>query len=168
MVENLTPQLGEFFGVKSGQGVLVRSVEKGSRAERAGFRAGDVIVKVDGEGVRDSGDFGHALRGRTKDAVSVNIVRDKKGQTLTLTLPERKQTGSIEETKSSSDENAEIIDIQAMNVELAKIRPQVELAIERVKPEFAKVQVEVRKQVGEIRKQVEEIRREMRSSHGDI
>jgi serine protease Do len=168
MVENLTPQLGEFFGVKSGQGVLVRSVEKGSRAERAGFRAGDVIVKVDGEGVRDSGDFGHALRGRTKDAVSVNIVRDKKGQTLTLTLPERKQTGSIEETKSSSDENAEIIDIQAMNVELAKIRPQVELAIERVKPEFAKVQVEVRKQVGEIRKQVEEIRREMRSNHGDI
>jgi membrane-associated protease RseP (regulator of RpoE activity) len=46
MVENLTPQLGDFFGVKNGHGVLVRSVEKGSRAEKAGFRAGDVIVKV--------------------------------------------------------------------------------------------------------------------------
>src|SRR5436853_5107110 len=31
MVENLTPQLGEFFGVKGGKGVLIRSVEKGSR-----------------------------------------------------------------------------------------------------------------------------------------
>src|ERR1035441_3850495 len=45
-VENITPQLGEFFGVKNGNGVLVRAVEKGSRAEKAGFRAGDVIVKV--------------------------------------------------------------------------------------------------------------------------
>src|SRR5215471_12542508 len=44
MVENLTPQLGNFFGAKNGEGVLVRSVEKGSRAEKAGFRAGDVIV----------------------------------------------------------------------------------------------------------------------------
>jgi len=32
MVENLTPQLGDFFGAKNGNGVLVRSVEKGSRA----------------------------------------------------------------------------------------------------------------------------------------
>ena len=36
MVENLTPQLGDFFGAKNGKGVLVRSVEKGSRAERRG------------------------------------------------------------------------------------------------------------------------------------
>src|SRR5450432_2680523 len=45
MVENITPQLGEFFGVKNDNRVLIRSVEKGSRAEKAGFRAGDVIVK---------------------------------------------------------------------------------------------------------------------------
>ena len=64
MVENLTPQLGDYFGAKDGKGVLVRSVEKGSRAEQAGFRAGDVIVKVNGESISDSGDFTHAVRGR--------------------------------------------------------------------------------------------------------
>src|SRR5579862_1438687 len=64
MVENLTPQLGDFFGAKEGQGVLVRSVEKGSGADKAGFRAGDVIVKINGEPIRDSGDFTHALRSR--------------------------------------------------------------------------------------------------------
>src|SRR5262249_5036001 len=47
MVENLTPQLGEFFGVKNGQGVLVRSVEKGTPAEAAGLKAGDIIVRVE-------------------------------------------------------------------------------------------------------------------------
>ena len=64
MVENLTPQLGDFFGTKNGQGVLVRSVEKGSRAEKAGFRAGDVVVKVNDEAIHDTSDFTHAVRGR--------------------------------------------------------------------------------------------------------
>ena len=168
MVENLTPQLGDFLGARNGQGVLVRSVEKGSRAERAGFRAGDVIVKVNGEAVHDSGDFGHALRGRTKDAVPVNIIRDKKEQTLTLTLPERKQSGSIEETKETSDADAEVIDLSAMNVELAKLKPQIDLAAQRVKPEIAKMQVELRKQARELRKQVDEIKRQIRSGRGDI
>ncbi len=61
MVENLTPQLGEFFGAKDGNGVLIRSVEKGSRAEKAGLHAGDVIVKVNGEAIHDTGDFVHSL-----------------------------------------------------------------------------------------------------------
>jgi serine protease Do len=51
MVENITPQLGDFFGVKDGKGVLVRSVEKGSRGEKSGFRAGDVVVKVNDQPV---------------------------------------------------------------------------------------------------------------------
>ena len=62
MVENITPQLGDFFGVKGGNGVLVRSVEKGSRGEKAGFRAGDVVVKVNNQPVHDTSDFTHALR----------------------------------------------------------------------------------------------------------
>ncbi len=92
MVENLTPQLGDFFGAKNGQGVLVRSVEKGSRAEKAGFRAGDVIVKVNGESISDSGDFSHALHGRKDNSVTVSIIRDKKEQNLTLTVPDRNQS----------------------------------------------------------------------------
>ena len=65
MVENITPQLGEFFGVKNGNGVLVRSVEKGSRAEKAGLRAGDVIVKVNDQPVHDTSDFSHAVKSRS-------------------------------------------------------------------------------------------------------
>src|SRR5262249_37897080 len=49
MVENLTKQLGEFFGAKEGRGVLVRAVEKNSPAEAAGFKAGDVIIRVGSE-----------------------------------------------------------------------------------------------------------------------
>ena len=94
MIENLTPQLGDYFGVKNGQGVLVRSVEKGSRAEKAGFRAGDVVVKVNGEIVNDAGDFTHAVRSRKDHKANIGIVRDKKEQTITLTLPETKESAT--------------------------------------------------------------------------
>src|SRR5258706_15352944 len=95
MVENITPQLGEFFGVKNGNGVLVRSVEKGSRAEKAGLRAGDVITRVGDQPVHDTSDFTHALHSHTTGSVGVGVIRDKKEQTLTITLPERKESGEV-------------------------------------------------------------------------
>jgi hypothetical protein len=60
--ESLTRQLGEYFGVKDGEGVLVRSVEKGSAAEKAGLKAGDVIIKADNEKLTDRSDLSHILR----------------------------------------------------------------------------------------------------------
>ena len=161
MVENLTPQLGDFLGAKNGQGVLVRSVEKGSRAEKAGFRAGDVIVKVNGEAINDSGDFGHALRGREKNAVNVNIIRDKKEQTLTLTLPERKQ-GRIEETLGPSVNAEMMVDLSDVDAEIAEVQPQIALAVrqvQNVKPVLEKVKAELLQQRKEIQEQVEKVMR---------
>src|SRR6202171_5092845 len=95
MVENITPQLGEFFGVKGGNGVLVRTVEKGSRGEKAGFRAGDVVVKVNNQPVHDTSDFTHALRSSAGGAPAVTVMREKREQNLTLTLPEKKDSGRL-------------------------------------------------------------------------
>jgi len=95
MVENITPQLGDFFGVKGGKGVLVRSVEKGSRGEKAGFRAGDVVIKVNNQPVHDTSDFTHALRSATGGAAAVTVMRGRREQNLTLTLPEKKDSGNL-------------------------------------------------------------------------
>jgi predicted metalloprotease with PDZ domain len=95
MVENITPQLGEFFGIKGGNGVLVRSVEKGSRGEKAGFRAGDVVVKVNNQPVHDTSDFTHALRSSAGSTAAVTVMREKREQNLTLTLPEKKDSGRL-------------------------------------------------------------------------
>jgi serine protease Do len=95
MVENLSPQLGDFFGVKDGKGVLVRSVDKGSRGEKAGFRAGDVVVKVNNQPVHDTSDFTHAIRSTSGTTAAVTVMRDKREQNLTLTLPAKKDSGSL-------------------------------------------------------------------------
>jgi serine protease Do len=96
IVENLTPQLGDFFGARNGEGVLVRSVEKGSAAEAAGLKAGDVIVKVENERIADRGDWKSALRNHRRGKVNVGIIRDKKEQTISITMPEPKDDSSFE------------------------------------------------------------------------
>jgi membrane-associated protease RseP (regulator of RpoE activity) len=125
MVENITPQLGDFFGVKDGKGVLVRSVEKGSRGEKAGFRAGDVVVKVNNQPVHDTSDFTHALRSSSGGAAAVTVIRDKREQNLTLTLPEKKDSGNLlEESLEGLDFTAETE--QAVNRagdEIARLGP---------------------------------------------
>jgi C-terminal processing protease CtpA/Prc len=95
-VENLTPQLGEYFGVKNAEGVLVRAVEKGSPAEAAGLKAGDVIVRVENERIADKSDWRAVLRSRRAGKVTLGIIRDKREQTLSMTLPEAKDSGRIE------------------------------------------------------------------------
>ncbi|MGH9492899.1 MAG: PDZ domain-containing protein, partial [Terriglobales bacterium] len=95
LVDSLTPQLGEFFGVKNGEGVLVRSVEKGSPGEAAGFKAGDIIVRVENEKVADRGDWRSTMRSHRSGKVSIGIIRDKKEQTLSLVLPESKEQSAI-------------------------------------------------------------------------
>jgi predicted metalloprotease with PDZ domain len=88
--ESLTRQLGEYFGVQNGEGVLVRSVEKGSAAEKAGLKAGDVIIKADNEKLTDRSDLSHILRShRTGGKMTLVVMRDKHEQTFTVTLPDR-------------------------------------------------------------------------------
>ncbi len=133
MVENLTPQLGEFFGAKNGNGVLVRSVEKGSRADKAGLRAGDVITRVADQPVHDTSDFTHALRAHAAGSVNVSVIRDKKEQTLTLSLPQLKESGGmLEESLDVPEISAETqAELNEARNEIARLRPQMELAHEQ-------------------------------------
>ena len=93
-LESLTPQLGDYFGVKNGEGMLVRSVQKGSAAESAGLRAGDVITKVGDQKISDNSDWREALRNGKNGKISVTVVRDKKELTLSMSVPPRRGSDS--------------------------------------------------------------------------
>ncbi len=174
MVENLTPQLGDFFGAKNGKGVLVRSVEKGSRAEQAGFRAGDVIVKVNGESVSDSGDFTHAIHGRKGSAVTVSIIREKKEQNLTLTVPERNQSKILDtdETLEVPDADADtVIDLSDVQSEMARVKPEIERAVRevrRVRPEIEEAAQELREHQEELKQEMRQVERELKDREQEM
>ncbi len=81
--ESIDGQLAQFFGVKD-NGVLVRSVIKDSAAEKAGIKAGDVIVRVEDAHTATPADISAKLRGAGGKQVSVTLVREKKETTLSV------------------------------------------------------------------------------------
>jgi serine protease Do len=81
--EPVDGQLADFFGVK--EGVLIRSVVAKSPAERAGLKAGDVIVKADGTTVRSPREItGMFRRQGEKRRLSLTVVRSHKEMTVEL------------------------------------------------------------------------------------
>ncbi len=95
--EDVSGQLGSYFGAPDGEGVLVREVSPGTPAEKAGLKAGDVITKLDGERVRTASELRQKMREkREKKTVSVGVIR--KGAEMSLNVeveqpraPERKK-----------------------------------------------------------------------------
>lgn len=80
--EPVDNQLAGYFGVK--QGVLVRSVGKGTAAEKAGIKAGDVLTSVGGRALKTPDDFRRIMRAGSKP-IAVSLMRDHKQLTLNLT-----------------------------------------------------------------------------------
>src|SRR5262249_2978630 len=93
--ESLNPQLAEFFGVKDG--VLVRSVTKDSSAEKSGFKAGDVIIKVDGEKVATPREISSILQAsRSKKALPITVIRRQKEIVLNVVLEENSRWPALD------------------------------------------------------------------------
>ena len=83
--QNLSGQLGSYFGAPDGEGVLVEDVQSGSPAEKAGLKAGDVITKLDGNRVRTAGDLQSELRAKREDkSVQLTVVRHGSETTVTV------------------------------------------------------------------------------------
>jgi serine protease Do len=88
--EDLDGQLGAYFGAPDGEGILVRSVNPGSPAEKAGVKAGDVITSINGERIRTVGDLREKLAAKPDEKqAKLGVLRNKSEMTLTVDLPER-------------------------------------------------------------------------------
>jgi serine protease Do len=93
--EALNPQLAEFFGVK--EGVLVRSVYPKTPAERAGLKAGDVVVKVNGAPVTTTREITGMVRSSRRKAMSFTVVRNKKEMSLNVEIAEGRSASAERE-----------------------------------------------------------------------
>lgn len=84
-VLTLNSQLGEYFGAPRGKGVLVERVKGKSAAAKAGFKAGDVILKLGDEEIEESDDLWSAMEEYEEgDTATFSILR--KGASLTLAM----------------------------------------------------------------------------------
>lgn len=89
--EDVSGQLGSYFGAPDGEGILVREVIAGSAAEKAGVKAGDIITSLNGERIHGLSELRSKLSplGDGKSA-KLGILRNKSAMTLDVELPAHK------------------------------------------------------------------------------
>lgn len=89
VIQDVTRELAESFGLDKPKGALVSRVVADSPASRAGFKAGDVILEFDGKTVETSSDL-PPIVGRTMVGKQSNVLvmRDNKEKIIKVTIEE--------------------------------------------------------------------------------
>src|SRR5579871_2901992 len=105
-IQPVTSEIADSLGLKNARGALVAEPQSGSPAQKAGIRAGDVIVSVNGETVTDARNLARRISAMAPGtSVKLGIIRGGKDETLTLTLgelPKERQARADTEERSSS------------------------------------------------------------------
>ncbi len=91
--QDLTPELAKAFDIQATQGTVVAQVSSGSPAEKAGLKAGDVIVAVNDQPVRNSADVRNIIGlMRVGEQVKMKVLRGGKSTVVTATIAEPEMT----------------------------------------------------------------------------
>ncbi len=78
-VQDLTQLLASSLGIQEKEGAIVTEVDKGSPAEKAQIKRGDLITEINGEKVRNKADFqGIISYIKPQDKLGISLVRDKR------------------------------------------------------------------------------------------
>ena len=90
-IQNITDETAEAMELKDKSGVIVGEVQKGSSAEKAGVKRGDIITAINGEKIEDSNVLRNKVAGTLPGTeIKLTVVRDGKETELTATLDEFK------------------------------------------------------------------------------
>jgi S1-C subfamily serine protease len=96
-LNELTPELSEYFGLKDGTGLLVTKFAEKSPAQEAGLKVGDVVFKVDGVRVDAVAKLSEIIQDKKKgDKVKVEFLRDKKASSIDIPVGEEERSSLFE------------------------------------------------------------------------
>lgn len=107
VIQEVSKELAESFGLPRPYGALVNAVEKGGPADKAGVEAGDIILKFDGKLVSSSGELPRMV-GNTRPGTKSLLEVWRKGASRELTVvvgevPEERITGRDRSRQKPSD-----------------------------------------------------------------
>jgi serine protease Do len=98
VIQSVTQGLADSFGLPQPQGALVSSVEKGGPAERAGIESGDVILKLNGQPLKDSNELPVQIAAVAPGtSVNLEIWRNHATREVTVKL------GAVEDKRTAAN-----------------------------------------------------------------
>jgi len=90
----IPPRRRRAAGIEQDSAVMVSTVESGSAADRAGLKAGDIVLGLDGVAITGADDLIRALTGEKNGrSVALDILRRTERLTVSLVPQERKRAG---------------------------------------------------------------------------
>lgn len=163
-LQDLSEQLGEYFKVKDGEGALISSVAEKSPADKSGLKAGDVIVKLDGEDVDDSDNVIEVLCDKKPDdEVTVEVVRDGKTKTMKATLTECPEKCKCYICGPGVLRHHDLKSLKGLEaLEGLEALKDIEIEIPDIDLEELKdLEIEIEQPIEDLKQQIEELREEI-------
>jgi serine protease Do len=122
-IDQVTKEVAESIGLGKPQGALVRGVETGSPAEKAGVEAGDIITKFDGKPIEKSSDLPRMVGG-TKPGTKSSLTVFRRGTTKDLSVtiaeiePEKpvKKAAAVPEEKPKQSPAAQVLGLTVSEI----------------------------------------------------
>jgi serine protease Do len=119
-IQDLTPELAEYYKAKGDAGVLVTHVFEGDPADRGGVKVNDIIVAVNGEPVSSSRELSRKIAGLgVGKETTITLLRDGKEKTLTIQTAKREDE-ELQARKSPESDDKLGLSVRPLEPELAR------------------------------------------------
>lgn len=122
VIQELSKELAESFGMKNTNGALVAGVEKGGPADKGGLEAGDVIIKFDGKAIVASSDLPRVV-GTVKPGKTVVVVVLRKGTEKSLNISVGEMAAEPSEAVQANKPAAKV-EANRLGLMLKELTPQ--------------------------------------------
>jgi len=133
--QDLTPQLAKAFGLKYRRGAVITQVVKGSAADKAGLKPGDIVTQINGKRVKDADTLRNTIGLlRLGEQVTLKISRDGKKQVLTASVEEPQLTKQGGDKLHDQLKGASLADIQEGSRLYGKVEGIVVTSVESGSP----------------------------------
>jgi serine protease Do len=120
-IQDLTPELAEYYGIEDKKGVLVAKVFEGDPADKAGIKANDIIIAVDGKPIKTSRELtGTIAEIPVGKKTPITILRDGKEKTVKVKIAKRDDSERLAKREPQSNGGELGIRIAEMTPELAQ------------------------------------------------
>ncbi|MGD2000945.1 MAG: DegQ family serine endoprotease [Desulfobacterales bacterium] len=104
-IQDLTPELAEYYKVKGETGVLVTQIFEGDPADKAGIKANDIITAVNGEPVTSSRELSRRIAALgVGQKAKITIMRDGREKTVTVETAKRQEEQMLASKEAESDD----------------------------------------------------------------
>ena len=121
-IQEVTPEIAESLGLKESDGVLISMVNPGEPAEKAGIKAGDVIINFNGKKIKNVRDLQRIVaEAAVSSSAKVDVWRDKKIKKFKVKLAEREKfddQAKIDQKKDSTEKTNQEYEIDQVGLRL--------------------------------------------------